>query len=139
MNHPALAALTLATVSLLQACKSGPEGTYRLDKDATTAALKSRFPRGDGSLGVTDMKLDLRPKGEYHGSISLRAVTMDGFRDQEIPDSGSWTLDGETLKLHGSGPEVTCKVDEKKLECERDPTGTAITGGQDSPVVFKKY
>ena len=141
MKLTSLAALALVSLSTLAGCKGGPEGTYKMDKEAMTAAMKAEIEKmpkdqqGMAEFGLAliqamDITLEIKPGGKYEMKSSMPSLGKDDKKEEKT-ESGDWTAEGDKIKMKGEKDEITCKFDSAKIECEGKKKG-------DPAMVFKK-
>lgn len=132
--------MSVASLALLAGCNSGPEGTYKLDKEAMKVSMKAEIDKmpkdqqGFAELGMAlvdmmDITLEVKSGGKYDMKSKMPSLGKDA-EAKEDTQSGDWSLENGTLKLKGKD-EATCKFDSSKIECEGKKKG-------DPSLVFKK-
>ncbi len=130
MKLTSLVPVALTSLALLAGCKGGPEGTYKLDKEAMKTAMKAEIEKmpkdqqGFAELGLAmieamDITLEIKSGGKYDMKSSMPSLSKDKDKKEES-ESGDWTAEGDKIKLKGAKDEITCKFDSAKIECENE-------------------
>ena len=129
-----LAPLASVFALVLVAC-GGPEGTYKLDKDAMKKAMeadtkdKDAAKFGAAMLDAMDVTLELKKDGVSEMKSSMKL--SEDKPAKEDTKAGKWAKDGDTITLSNDGKDVKCKLASGNLECE---TGDS----KGSKLIFKK-
>lgn len=127
-----LAAAAALATSFLAGC-GGPEGKYKLDKEAMKKAMEAEIEKkpkeeqGFAKLAVAmieamDMELEVKSGGKFTMKSTMPSLGGDK-KAEEKTDEGEWTLDGDKITLKGPKDSTTCKVDGKKIECSGKKDG----------------
>jgi hypothetical protein len=109
---------------LLAAC-GGPEGTYKLDKEAIKKAMEAEAKSDDEKkalefaskmIEAMDVTLELKSDGTADMKTSMKL----GEKAEEKSEPGKWTKDGDTITITGGkdGKDVKCKHTGGGLECD---------------------
>lgn len=122
---------------LLAAC-GGPEGTYKLDKDAMKKSLEAETKDKDAAgfaaamVEAMDISLELKSDGTVEMKSSMK-LEKDKPAKEET-ETGKWTKDGDTITLSGGkdNKDLKCKLVSGNLECESGEKGAM------GKMVFKK-
>lgn len=133
MKLTSLVPMAFASLALLLAGCGGPEGTYKLDKEAMKTAMKAEIEKmpkdqqGFGELGLAlieamDITLEIKSGGKYDMKSSMPSLSKDKEKKEET-ESGDWSVEGDKIKLKGAKEELTCKLDSSKIECEGKEKG----------------
>lgn len=130
MKLTSLVPVALTSLALLAGCKGGPEGTYKLDKEAMKTAMKAEIEKmpkdqqGFAELAMAmietmDVTLEIKSGGKFDMKSSMPSLSKDAEKKEETK-SGDWTVEGDKIKLKGEKDEVSCKFDSSKIECEAE-------------------
>lgn len=124
MKRIKLAPVASVFALLLAAC-GGPEGTYKLDKDAIKKAMEAEAKSEDekkmlgfatAMIEAMDVTLELKSDGTADMKTSMKM----GEKAEETSEAGKWTKDGDTITISGGkdGKDVKCKHTGGGLECD---------------------
>lgn len=117
----------------------GPEGVYKLDKEAQKKAAEADLEKktgpekefGKALIGLIDEMeetLELKKDGKAEIKTTMPDLMKKGEKKEEV-ESGEWKADGDTITIKIKDKETKCKRDGNKLEC---------TGEKDSKTFFVK-
>ncbi|MEZ4439959.1 MAG: hypothetical protein R3B72_12760 [Polyangiaceae bacterium] len=118
----------------LTACKSGPEGTYKIDKDEMKKAMDAEIEklpeeqRGFAKLAVAlidgmNVSVELKSGGDLEMKTSMINPMKKDAAPEEKTISGKWKAEGENVTLTTEGKDITCKSEGNKLSCEGSKKG----------------
>ncbi|MFO0548437.1 MAG: hypothetical protein U0271_08630 [Polyangiaceae bacterium] len=105
----------------------GPEGVYKLDKEAQKKAAEADLEKktgpdkefGKAFIGLIDQmdeSLELKKDGKAELKTSMPDLMKKGETKSET-ETGEWKADGDTITVKIKDQEMKCKRDGKKLEC----------------------
>ncbi|MBQ9734259.1 MAG: hypothetical protein IJV95_00225 [Clostridia bacterium] len=125
-----LAAMLSLTVVFMTACKDDVTGVYKIQsmtysegQSTMTFNIGDDMPTG-GKLTTDFLKLELKDGGTFVMSGELYG-NDDTF-------SGSWSVDGETLKMTAEGETINGKIKDDVI------TISGLDGSDQMTIVFKK-
>lgn len=127
MKITKLASGLVLAFAFLAGC-GGPEGTYKLDKEAMKKAMEAEIEKkpkeeqGFAKLGMAmieamDITLEVKSGGKYTMKTSMPNLMGSDKANKEESEDGDWTVDGDKIDLKGSKDSTSCKFDGKKIEC----------------------
>lgn len=101
----------------------GPEGTWKLDKDAMKAEAEKEA-KGDEKakelaskmMEKFEMTLELKKDGKYDAKISMPSFKEEG-KTEDKTESGTWKAEGENITLKDDKDEIKCKLEGSKMTC----------------------
>jgi len=140
MNITKLSTGLVLAFTFLAGC-GGPEGTYKLDKEAMTAAMQAEIDKkpkeeqGFAKLGLAmmaamDITLDVQSGGKLTMKTAMPNLMGSDKTAEEKSEDGTWTVEGDKINLKTDKETIACKLDGKKIECagkkEGDPGLTFI-------------